>query len=113
MSRGPAHLDRFDLLRCSQSKMEPGIARRLVASPADPLRYLAPTTASNRDPGPDSVAIRSCTLQAEANEMAWLFRVVVQVNQWLILVEHDGIQTPVVIEVADRQTPTEVHFLKR
>ena len=113
LSRRPTHLDRFDLSRCSQAEMQPGIAGRLIAAPADALGHAAPPAAVNRDPRPHGIAVRSGTLQAEPDEMARRTLrgcpgSVVQVNEWLILIEHDRVETPVVIQVADRQTPTEV-----
>ena len=47
--------------------------------------------------------------------MKWpgLLRSVVQVNQRLVLIDHDRIEPPVVVEVADRQAPAEVQRSER
>ena len=36
-----------------------------------------------------------------------------QVNQRLILIDHDRVQTTIVIEIADRQSAAEVKLLER
>ena len=94
--------------------MQPRIAGRLIAA----HRRSAPTCGAGHRTAIVTLAptpSRFDLVPSRLNRMKWpaLFRAVVQVNQRFILVEHDGIETPVVIEVADRQTPTEVQLLER
>ena len=93
--------------------MQPGIARRLIAAPADSLRNAAASAAVDRNSRPHGIAVRLGALQAERDEVARPFRLIVQVNEWFVLIEHDGIETPVVIQVANGQTSTQVQRPER
>ena len=74
LPRRPAHFDRFDHAG-PQPEMEPRIARRLIAAPADPLGHPTPPARSDRHPRTHAVPIRLRALQAEPDEMTRPFSV--------------------------------------
>ena len=75
------------------------------------VRRRLPETIVTRAP----TASRFELVPSRLNLMKWpgLLRSVVQINERFVLIEYDRIETPVVIEVADGQTATEVQRAER
>ena len=89
--------------------MEPRVRRRLIAPSADALGHL-PTRPPQEtvDPGPHRVAVRPRPFELEDDEVPGPLRLVVEVDQRLVLRDDERVEPAVVIEVADGQAAAEV-----
>src|SRR5438046_2643949 len=87
--------------------MEPWVAGRQVAAAAESLRDLAQSARLDDHPGAYAVPVRCRPLQRDRDGMASR-RPVVEINQWLVLGDQDGVDAPVVVQVADGQAPADV-----
>ncbi len=89
------------------------IRRRLVAPAAEPLGHPDPAAARDRDLGPHGVAVRLRPLELEDDEVPGALRLVVEVDQGLVLRDDDDVGPAIVVEVADGQAAAEVQRLER
>ena len=85
--RRPGHLDRVDPVGVAEAEVEPRVAGRLVAPPAEPPGDLAPTARDDGDPGADGVAVGGRPLEAEGQRSGPPAVLVVEVGQRLVLGE--------------------------
>src|SRR5262249_55722066 len=104
----PADLELLDERGSPQSEVEPGIAGRLVAAAPAARRHLPAPPGLELDSRPDPVPVRPDPFQPERDPVAGPDRLVMKVNQRLVLGEDDGIPPAVIIEVADGQAATQV-----
>ena len=94
--------------------MQPGVASRLVAAPTQSRGDLNAAAGADRNLRAHGVAIRFGTLQQQREEVCAVgWRPVMEVSHRLVLRNHDGVDAPVVVKIADGESSTHPEHLKR
>ena len=105
-------LDPLDRGDRSQSEMKPGIARGGIAASTKPLGDLAAAAGLDRHASPHTIAVGPRAFEAECDEVPARLGPILKHDQGLILGGHHGVETAVVVQVADRETSADVELLE-
>ncbi len=105
-------LDPLDPLGRPQSEMKPGIAGGGIAPATRPLGDLATSTGLDRHASPHAIAVGPRAFEAESDEVPARLGPIPKHDQGLILGGHQGVETAVVVQVADCETSADVELLE-
>ena len=108
LSGRPAHFDIFNLRCATESKMQTGVTRRLIASATHALGEQVPIVRSHSNPGANAVTIGSRTFKLDRKPVTRGIGTIRKHDQPFVLGGHNRIDAAVIIEVADGKCSTEM-----